>query len=373
MKKISLCLIVKNEESVLERCISSMREAADEIVIVDTGSTDRTKEIAKELADVYGEFEWIDDFAAARNYAFSLATGEWIMWCDADDILKEGDAKRWRAEVERITSENQDIVGINAPYIYAHDSVGTGEMPNFRYHRLRIIKKGAGSWTGRVHEYIKHDSKKTTTTDAVDFHHYRDEGKGTQNTARNLRILEKVVSEASEDEKPRYLFYLGKEYVYNGRLDDAIRTFERYIPLSNWIPEKHRAMYELAVCYQRLKDIPMAKEYAARAIALDEDYVDPYVLLGIIAYNEKRWTDVVKWMQSAMRCKPPVTLFFDYVPYLTWVPLDYLSIAYWNLRRADLALDCVRKALEYRPEDSRLLHNEKEFSSVGNAQIGGLF
>jgi glycosyltransferase involved in cell wall biosynthesis len=373
MVKISLCLIVKNEEAVLERCIESMQGAYDELVIVDTGSTDGTMDIIKRLADVYGEYDWIDDFAAARNHAFSLATGDWLMWVDADDILKTGDAIRFRESFERLIRDHPDSIGVNYPYIYSHDSVGTGEMPDFKYHRLRIVKRGEGSWTGRVHEYIKHDASRTLKCDDVEFHHYRDEGKGTQNTARNLRILQKVVDEASDDEKPRYLFYLGKEFVYNGRLDDAIRTFESYLPVSRWIPEKHRAMYELAVCYQRKGDVARAKEYAALAIALDEDYVDPYVLLGSIAYNEKRWGDVVKWMSSAMRCKPPVTLFFDYVPYLTWVPLDYLSIAYWNLRRADLALACVRKALEYRPEDPRLKHNESEFSSWGNTQIGGLF
>jgi len=363
--KISLCLIVKNEEAVLERCIESMQGAYDELVIVDTGSTDGTMDIIKRWADIYDEFEWVDDFAAARNRAFNIATGDWLMWVDADDILREGDAAKFYERM-KVHDENKDIIGVNFPYIYSHESVGTGEIPNFKYHRLRIVRAsvGKGSWTGRVHEYIKHDSSKTIKDDSVEFHHYRDEGKGTPNTARNLRILQKVVDEATPEEKPRYLFYYGKECMYNGLYDEAEKAFLEYIPMSNWIPEKHRAMYELSVCYQRKGDIAKSKEYAALAIALNEDYVDPYVQLGILAYNEQRWRDVIKWMKAARTCSPPVTLFFDYVPYLTYVPLDYMSIAYNNLGRSDLALKCVEEALEYKPNDKRFLHNKAEFKKV---------
>ena len=79
MITISLCMIVKNEEAVLERCLKSVGDIADEIVIVDTGSTDGTKEIAEQYADLVCDFAWRDDFAAARNYSFSKATKEYIL------------------------------------------------------------------------------------------------------------------------------------------------------------------------------------------------------------------------------------------------------------------------------------------------------
>ena len=84
---ISLCMIVKNEEAVLARCLDSVRDAVDEIVIVDTGSTDRTKEIARGYTEKVFDFEWIDDFSAARNYAYAQATMDYQMWLDADDVL----------------------------------------------------------------------------------------------------------------------------------------------------------------------------------------------------------------------------------------------------------------------------------------------
>ena len=357
MKKISLCLIVKDEEKVLERCINSLKGCYDELIIVDTGSTDDTINIAKKLGARVEHFKWIDDFAAARNYAFSFATGDWIMWVDADDVLMKEDTKRFREIVH--SHDNDDVMGINFPYIYSHESTGTGEIPNFKYHRLRIMKKESNPvWIGRIHEYNKIEGK-TINCDEIDFHHYRDEGKGTQNTARNLRILKKVVDDCSPEDKPRYLFYYGKECIYNNMLDEAIKAFKEYIPLSNWIPEKHRAMYEMAVCYQIKGDIDNAKKYAHESMLIDEDFVDPYILLGKIAYNNKEWQRCIKWMTAATKCNAPQVKFFDYIPYHTYVPYDFMSICYWNLGNKEKALETINKCLEYKPNDERYLHNKK--------------
>ena len=84
---ISLCIIVRNEENTIGCCLDSVKGIPDEIVIVDTGSTDRTKEIVEKYADRIFDFTWIDDFAAARNLAFSQATMDYILWLDADDML----------------------------------------------------------------------------------------------------------------------------------------------------------------------------------------------------------------------------------------------------------------------------------------------
>ncbi|MEJ9268433.1 glycosyltransferase family 2 protein, partial [Bacillus thuringiensis] len=88
---ISLCMIVKNEVEVLSRCLDAIRDGVEEIIIVDTGSTDATKKVAQQYTAKIYDFEWIDDFSAARNFAFSKATNEYILWLDADDI--EGVAK----------------------------------------------------------------------------------------------------------------------------------------------------------------------------------------------------------------------------------------------------------------------------------------
>ncbi|MGG4411271.1 glycosyltransferase family 2 protein, partial [Niallia taxi] len=86
---VSLCMIVKNEESVLDRCLASVAHLVDEVIIVDTGSTDKTKEIASKYTSKIFDFEWINDFSAARNFAAEQATGDWILVLDADEYIDE--------------------------------------------------------------------------------------------------------------------------------------------------------------------------------------------------------------------------------------------------------------------------------------------
>ena len=88
MITISLCMIIKNEEAVLARCLNSILELMDEIIIVDTGSTDRTKEIAAKYTDKIYDFAWNSDFSAARNFSFSKATMDYIYVADADEPVR---------------------------------------------------------------------------------------------------------------------------------------------------------------------------------------------------------------------------------------------------------------------------------------------
>ena len=102
MITVSLCMIVKNEERILRRCLDSIVDLVDEVVIVDTGSEDATKQIAEEYGAAIYDFKWIDDFSAARNYAFSKATKEYIYSADADEVLDEENRNRFRLLKENL-------------------------------------------------------------------------------------------------------------------------------------------------------------------------------------------------------------------------------------------------------------------------------
>ncbi len=113
MITISLCMIVKNEEKVLKRCLDSVRDLVDEMIIVDTGSTDRTKEIAASYpgAKIY-DFTWVDDFAKARNFAFSKATCDYIYSADADEEINEENRKKFM-RLKQVLLPEIEIVQIN--------------------------------------------------------------------------------------------------------------------------------------------------------------------------------------------------------------------------------------------------------------------
>ncbi|MDE6729714.1 MAG: glycosyltransferase family 2 protein, partial [Oscillospiraceae bacterium] len=105
MATISLCMIVRDEETVLDRCLSCMKHIADEIIIIDTGSQDRTKEIARQYTDQIYDFPWTDDFSAARNFSFSKATMNYQMWLDADDVISPEDQQALLALKQNLTAD----------------------------------------------------------------------------------------------------------------------------------------------------------------------------------------------------------------------------------------------------------------------------
>ncbi|MBR1913411.1 MAG: glycosyltransferase family 2 protein, partial [Lachnospiraceae bacterium] len=148
---ISVCLIVKNEEAVLKRCLDSLRCIADEYVIVDTGSSDATKEIAAEYTDRIYDFEWCDDFAAARNYAFSKCSCDYIYSADADELLDERAGQEFM-KLKTVLDGSVDIVQFlytnqleyNTTYNYDR------ELRPKLYKRLRTF-----IWEGEVHEQVR--------------------------------------------------------------------------------------------------------------------------------------------------------------------------------------------------------------------------
>src|SRR5438309_3283180 len=106
--RLSLCMIVKNEERFIQDCLESAREAVDEMVVVDTGSTDRTVELAEQAGAQVSHFQWCNDFAAARNASIERAKGAWVLWLDADERLGPGSA----AELRRAIRQNQFDCGL---------------------------------------------------------------------------------------------------------------------------------------------------------------------------------------------------------------------------------------------------------------------
>lgn len=150
MISISLCMIVKNEEAVIGRRLDSVRRIADEINIVDTGSVDQTKDIGARYTDRIFDFEWIDDFAAARNFSFQQATADYILWLDADDVFTEKDQELF-LELKRTLDPHIDAVSMN--YHLAFDEEGNVTSSLRRY---RLVKRERGfKWIGAVHEYLE--------------------------------------------------------------------------------------------------------------------------------------------------------------------------------------------------------------------------
>jgi tetratricopeptide (TPR) repeat protein len=223
---LSLCMIVKDEEAMLGRCLEAAREAVDEIIVVDTGSTDRTVEIAQELGARVLHHEWTGDFAAARNVSFEAATGDWVMYLDADEVLVAEDAKYLRALTGRTWRDAFYLVEINH----------TGELGDgsaVTHDALRVFRnRPEYRFEGRIHEQIAQHlpaylpERLERTPVRVEHFGYLGSVRGAKDKInRNLELLQRQAAEGLDT--PFLHFNLGSEYAASGDAPRALEHFER--------------------------------------------------------------------------------------------------------------------------------------------------
>ncbi len=206
---ISLCMIVKNEEKILARCLDSVADLCDEVIIVDTGSTDRTKEIAGRYTDQIYDFEWIDDFSAARNYAFSRATREYIYSADADEVLDEENRQRFRILKEAMLPEIE-IVQMKYSNQMQFDTVYNFDEE----YRPKLFKRlREFVWVEPIHETVRldpvvYDSDVVIThlpegshagRDLANFHRHIEEGYRLPPRLHNMYARELLMAGDTED------------------------------------------------------------------------------------------------------------------------------------------------------------------------------
>ena len=146
---MSLCLIARNEEATLPACLESAADLVDEIVLVDTGSTDRTREVAAHFAARVHEFAWVDDFAAARNESIRHATGKWIFWLDCDDRVDESERAKLRSLFGQLNDQNAGYL------MKSVSSTGSAGGPQVVLDHVRLFPNRPDiRWQYRVHEQI---------------------------------------------------------------------------------------------------------------------------------------------------------------------------------------------------------------------------
>jgi tetratricopeptide (TPR) repeat protein len=223
---LSLCMIVKDEEAMLGRCLEAVRPAVDEIVIVDTGSTDRTVEIAESFGARVLHHAWDGDFSCARNVSFDAATGDWVMYLDADEVLVPEDVERLRALTGRTWREAFYLVETNH----------TGDLEDgtaVTHDALRLFRnRPEYRFEGRIHEQIAHRlptyllERLERTTVRVEHFGYLGAVRGAKDKLnRNLELLERQLAEGGDT--PFLHFNLGSEHLAAGTSDKALHHFER--------------------------------------------------------------------------------------------------------------------------------------------------
>ncbi len=357
MIEISLCMIVKNESENLKRCLDSVKKAIDEIIIVDTGSSDNTKEIANFFTNKIYYFEWIDDFSAARNFSFSKATKEYIMWLDADDVVTFQNLQK----LIKLKTELPDE--ISNVYMRYNVSFDENEKPTFFYFRERLIKRKANPiWVEPVHEVIISNGKNYYSD--IEINHKKVQ-KNSQE--RNLKILEKHIKNGLLL-SPRLEYYYGRELFENGKINEAISVLEKFLnDEKGWIENNIEACRCLAECYLRLNKENEAINILLSSFRYDIPRGENLCKLGEIFFNKKNYHYAIYWFKLALNSKPNDNcLGFIENDYYGFIPAISICVCYDKLGNKEKAQEYNEIAGKFRPKNAAYLYNKNYFEKLNN-------
>lgn len=288
--KLSAVLIVKNEEKVLERCLKSI-EDVDEIIICDTGSTDKTIEIAGKFTDkIYTDYKWKDHFAEARNYAKSKATGDWILSIDADEYLEFNGVDKIR---KFITETDKDTIDVE---MWAHGKKSR------EFYFPRIFKNIPEiEWKGRIHNFLNIIENNTSNIKIT----YSYSPTHSEDPDRSLRLLIQSVKEEGNESR-RNVYYLGREYYFKKIYELAAYWLKLYCEeRANWNAEKADGYYLLGETYFKLGMIDKAKNATLQSIKINPNFKAPLQLMA----NLSGPTDKKIWLKFKKVANNKYTLF----------------------------------------------------------------
>ncbi len=354
MQEISLCMIVKDEENVIGRCLESVRDIADEIIIVDTGSTDRTKEIVSQYTDKIFDFEWVDDFAKARNFSFSKATKDYLLWLDADDVILEKDYQKF-IELKKNLDTSVDIYMMKYNYI-----LDKGGNPTLVQNRERLLKREKHyQWVSPIHEVIIPEGKVENVDIAIT--HKKEEIKDLN---RNLNILERMIKSGQElDDRQEYSY--AKELFCLQRYEKAKDAYEQFIAkyqkqYSNerWL--LYSAILELSDCYKYLEDSEKCLEYLFTILKYEVPGPECCCKIGSVFLEKKEYETAKFWFEIALQNNEKLKESIN-VDYNEFIPYLSLCVCYYWMGDMKKSNDYNEKAGKIKPKDETYLQNKTYF------------
>lgn len=342
---LGVAIIARNAEATIKECIQSFAPYVDQIVVVLAGkSTDKTARLAKKASskvELY-DFEWIDDFAAARNFSFSKFKTDWLFWMDSDDVVYQ--AENLKGLIEKAEPK---VGAIWLPYHYAIDEFGNVHT---LYIRERILKAEYGwIWRGRLHETISPltPCKFVKTEDVIILHKHKG---GEPRNERNFRILNIMYQENPEDK--RVWLYLGHQNFAAQNWMEAAQWYLKFGTDNGAIAvERYQA---LCYCVKALRNMQdnQAIDTALMAIELFPNYKDAYLELAhsylMIGDADKAIHWVMLSDKKDLIEEPPQIIFINPLEY-TFNKYALLSECYMKKGDFTTALNYLREAYKIRP------------------------
>jgi len=361
-------MIVKNEERFIEDCLRSVADIADQIIVVDTGSTDRTKEIARECgAEVY-DFAWRDDFSAARNASIKYARGNWIFWLDADERLLPDSIPHLKSLLRHEKKAVAYLVNIK-------NVMSDGKTYKISSaHRLFNNHKGI-RFEGRIHEQIiysvarKKGEERNSSIALFHLGYGLEAEKQRQKDERNRRLLLKMVEE--EPENAYAHFTLGQNYNLNGENEKALRHYLIALQKNSFPKALHvNLLNTIGEVNLKLMKTSEAREFAQKSLALVPDQVAAYYLMYRISDAEGDKREAIDWLlklrqKNTDSLRKPKKVATDLVLADTDI-LFTLANVYQSCNLLKEAKECLQKILEKEPKNENVFRKLIELMVQNN-------
>ncbi len=353
---VSLCLIVKNEEKTLKRCLQSVVDLVDEIIVVDTGSEDESVNIAKEFGAKIGTFKWNQNFSEARNYAISLATKEWIFFIDADEYLRREDSVKLIQAFNDFSYDSYVVKVLSLNTVDDYQNL----LMNLNH---RIFKNHKGFYySGPIHEQLQCENNIEQQDNFkiidVGFYHtgyIREVVNEKHKTDRNLEILTKL---AKKDPTNDYnLFNLATEYSQMNQIQEALELYDTVYRHANFsLGFMPKLVIFRIQCLVNLDKLEEALEAIEEGLTIYPDYTE---LVYYRASIELSLGLVLKAVESFKKClemgKPRVEIEFQPLCY-GFGPHYELAKVYEEQKEYIKAIDHYNQCLLLNPSKFQLLY-----------------
>ena len=356
--KVCVYAICKNEEKFVKRWVNSMKEA-DNIYVLDTGSTDNTVKKLKELGvKVKTKIITPWRFDIARNESLNLVpkNTDICVCTDLDEVFEPG----WRKKLEQAWTKNTTCARYNYNW-----SLDENNKPLVNFYIEKIHSRKNYKWTHPVHEVLTYTgpNENTITIDNITVNHYPDHNKSRSSY---LPLLELSVNEDPNDD--RNMHYLGREYMYYNMYEQSINILKRHLSLENatWKDERAASMRFIARCYKNLDNTIESRIWYDKAIKEAPHLRDALVEKAILEYEYENYKEVEKLCLQALKIKNHPKTYINEVFSWNETVYDLLSLACYYLDKIDYAIYFIDIALTINPNDERLKNNKLIFLEKEN-------
>ena len=365
--KLALCLIVKNdkeESEMLRQCLQLSSQFVNKTFITITHKKDEKPcnemlSVCNDFGCVVSEFEWINNFAKARNFNFSQVPKEYeyILWLDADDGVRGID------ELIPFIKKHRDIDAFVMNYLYAFDE---DKNPIVTHMKTQVVRNdGCVQWAvpkcstcgfegGELHEDFKPNRVLTSLfIDKIERIHLSKDTRFDSAKERNIKISENAVKVCGHD--PRQYWNYGNSLKAVGRDSDAITAFDKFLEVSQSDEEKYIVRLRRAESYFILGKSNLALDECRYAIGLRPEYPDAYHLLGNLQFGMGKFPEAIKSYLTGLRLKPPYRSIIVFNPRdYDLTPMKNLAKALINVGDPSGALVMLEACLKITPKDEKL-------------------